>query len=181
MNFTYRYAELSDDHAYRYMLERRWMWRDEYTPYVLWVLLNPSIADAKIDDPTVRVMAGFSSRWGYLRMRVANLYAWRATRPRMLRYAQDPIGPENDGWLALLSTDSRCHQIVVAWGQNPIKNQRHYEVLTLLATAGKRLCTLGRNASGHPSHPLMQAYHTPLQEYSHAPYAAPLDRCPRAG
>ena len=52
-------AILSDDRVYRYMLERTWDCRKER---VLFVMLNPSTADEKEDDPTITRCLGFATR-----------------------------------------------------------------------------------------------------------------------
>ena len=64
---------------YRYSLWRRW---EEDAPYVLWICLNPSTADAEEDDPTLRRCMGFAQDWGYGASYTANLFAWRATKPQ---------------------------------------------------------------------------------------------------
>ena len=46
---------------YRYHLWRRW---DELLPTMVWVMLNPSTADATEDDPTIRRCIGFAKREG---------------------------------------------------------------------------------------------------------------------
>lgn len=85
-----RGAMLSDCRRYRYRLWRRW----GDGPTVLFVMLNPSTADALQDDPTIRRCIGFAQRWGAGRLEVVNLYAWRATNPREL----DGVWCEANGW-----------------------------------------------------------------------------------
>jgi hypothetical protein len=64
-----------------------------------WVLLNPSTADDRRDDPTIRRCLGFARSLGYGGIHVVNLFAFRATCPRQLRAADDPVGPDNDGFI----------------------------------------------------------------------------------
>src|SRR5258708_25884820 len=84
-------AVLSDDLVYRYELTRRW----DSRPMVTWVMLNPSIADAEVDDLTVTKCCGFTQRWGWGGIRVVNLFALRATNPKELHDHPDPVGPKN--------------------------------------------------------------------------------------
>ena len=69
-----RSADLSPCGNYRYSLRRLW---DEKRPGVLWVMLNPSTADANADDPTVRRCMGYARSWGCGSIEVVNLCAWR--------------------------------------------------------------------------------------------------------
>lgn len=55
-----RTALFLPDHRYRYVLTRAWTKK----PKVMWIGLNPSIADASIDDPTIRRCSGFARDWG---------------------------------------------------------------------------------------------------------------------
>lgn len=143
-----RSAVISDDGVYRYRLERRWS--PGFT--VAWVLLNPSTADADTDDPTLRRIVGFSRRMGFGRAVVVNLYAYRATDPRALWRAADPVGPDNDRHLrdALAG-----HVVVVAWGANakPERIARFMEIHRGAPGAG-RLHALAVTAAGQPRHPL---------------------------
>jgi hypothetical protein len=75
-----RTATISDCGRYRYTLGRTWS--DE--PPVLFVMLNPSTADADVDDNTISKCIGFAKRWGHGGITVVNLYAWRATNPKEL-------------------------------------------------------------------------------------------------
>ena len=54
-NLMTRQAEISDDGNYRWWLIRSWGRATIYShPYVVWIMLNPSTADAEVDDPTIK-------------------------------------------------------------------------------------------------------------------------------
>jgi len=84
--------------THRYLLWRDW---DNSLPTVAFVMLNPSTADAERMDPNIRRCLGFARSWGYGRMIIGNLYAYRATDPRVLTRADDPVGPDNERYLRL--------------------------------------------------------------------------------
>jgi hypothetical protein len=132
--------------AYRYLLWRRWA--DAAT--VLFVMLNPSTADAQRDDPTIRRARGLAHRWGFGAVEVANLFALRATDPRELARARAPVGDGNDDVIAAAAT--RADAIVVAWGNHGALDGRDRAVARLLAP--HRLRCLGVNRDGTPRHPL---------------------------
>jgi hypothetical protein len=138
-------AVLSPCGTYRYELTRRWSDR----PLVGWIMLNPSTADADVDDPTVRRCIGFAKTWGYGGLIIRNLFALRATDPSELEQHADPIGPDNDAHLAQCQHDTLT---LVAWGARG--GRRGRDVLTLLATHGVRPCRLAVTGNGQPRHPL---------------------------
>jgi hypothetical protein len=140
-------AQFSACGRYRYTLSRRWC---EGSPTVLFVMLNPSTADAERNDPTIRRCLAFAQNWGFGRLTVANLYALRATDPRTLWTAADPIGPENDA--VIEACGLRAARILVGWGAYPRAHERAAAVLSLLP-AGKLRC-LGTTKDGDPRHPL---------------------------
>lgn len=124
---------------------------------ICWIMLNPSIADADIDDPTMRKVIGFSTRWGYDRIAVVNLFAWRATKPRELRLADDPVGPENDSHIGMAVIDA--DMVVAAWGTerpSPIAERAFHVARRLLAAVDLHVIELTKY--GSPRHPLMPAY-----------------------
>ena len=142
-------VEISPCDEYRYAL-----WRREDSLFagggqLLFVMLNPSTADADADDPTIRRCRGFAQRLGYGTLAVANLYAFRATSPADLHDAADPVGPENDEWIDKLADEA--DRIIVAWGADvgPIAD-RAERVLHRLGEVD----ALGLTASGQPRHPL---------------------------
>ena len=96
-------AEISSCEQYRYRLGRLW---DEDLPGCLWIMLNPSKADADIDDQTIKQCIGFSKGLGNGSLLVGNLYAWRTTYPRELYRADDPVGPENDWYLRTMLAEA---------------------------------------------------------------------------
>ena len=150
-----RLAVISDCGRYRYRLYREWA-KSERMP-VLWVMLNPSTADANIDDPTIRRCMAFSKAWGYGAMWVGNLYAFRSTDPDALwtMGAQDAHGPENDAHLYAMACESAI--AVCAWGAPGGK----HVPLTLRCPGG--LWHLGRTKHGAPRHPLYIKGTTPLE------------------
>ena len=116
---------------------------------VLFIMLNPSTADAEVDDPTIRRCIGFAREWGFQELEVANLFALRATDPKELRKASDPVGPENDRHLMMMS--SCADAVIAAWGAHGAYRNRSRQVLGLLE--GTVEC-LGLTKQGHPKHPL---------------------------
>ena len=140
-------AALSPCRRYRYALWRTW---DETLPRVMFVGLNPSTADETVDDPTLRRTMEFARRWGYGGVGNGNLFAYRATAPRDMMAADDPVGPENDEWLTRLAGEAGL--VVAAWGNDGVFLQRSAAVRSLLS----RLHCLKVNASGEPAHPLYQ-------------------------
>lgn len=140
-------AEVSPDGRYRYALRRAW---DGGRPTMLWVLANPSSADAAVDDPTLRRCLRFAGDHGCGGLAVANLWAWRATDPHDLASVADPVGPDNDRWIATLLRQVDG-PVVLGWGVQAGQS-RVVSVLGLLGDR-PRHC-LGRTRDGHPRHPL---------------------------
>src|SRR5450755_1416997 len=89
-------AVFSADRTYRYRLTRTW---GSSGSHAVWVMLNPSTADALADDPTIRRCTGFSRALGLDGLVVVNLFALRATEPRELRRHPEPAGPANDWFI----------------------------------------------------------------------------------
>jgi hypothetical protein len=140
-------AYISEDGLYRYSLTR------EVAPGApngtcTFIMLNPSTADAEHDDPTIRRCIGFACAWGFERLKVVNLYAYRATNPSDLWLADDPIGPDNDHVLSLVFGGSDL--LIAAWGCHA-KLDRVAEILSW--PIRPRLC-LGLTKAGQPRHPL---------------------------
>lgn len=153
---------------YRYLLDRE---MGNAEPILLFIMLNPSKAGAKKNDPTIRKCMGFGQRLGYERIRAGNLYAWCATKPRALAAHEvtDPVGPENDAYLrdAIATAD----RVIVAWGGHVLpkrmKVAKSDRVARFLEIAGgARLECLGTNQDGSPRHPLMLPYATKLEEFA---------------
>lgn len=141
-------AVLSPCARYRYLLRRQL--RPVGTEVCLFVMVNPSTADAAVDDPTIRRCAGFARAWGFDWLHVVNLFAWRATDPRALRAAHDPVGPENDAYLQ--AEVAQADMVVCAWGRHGDYLGRRQAVREALAR--RQVHVLGQNADGSPKHPL---------------------------
>lgn len=140
-------AEISPCGRYRYTLARIW---DPSLPWVAFIGLNPSTADAVEDDPTLNRCIQYAKAWGYGGVRMVNLFAFRATSPDDMRAAADPVGPDND--LALQSVCEDAGLVVAAWGNYGSFHNRSQQVRAIL----NGLHCLKVNKSGEPAHPLYQ-------------------------
>jgi hypothetical protein len=144
-------AVISEDGLYRYELRRVW---DKNLLVLEWIMLNPSTADASIDDPTIKRCIAFARAWGFGGIVVRNLYAWRATNPAELVNLSDPVGPDNRAQLS--STDADL--TVVAWGANVAAtgwwNGYPFGWQKTVIKRDLPLMCLGTNANGSPKHPL---------------------------
>lgn len=156
MTLTHSSASLSVNGKYRYSLNR---FSPNPVRNVLWVMLNPSTADAENNDPTIRRLMSFTEAWGFDSMSVVNLYAFRATDPRELRLIGegvrrlDVVGRDNDVWIGACARSASL--IVCAWGQPGPYEDRARNVRALLhLNHHEPLHCLRVNKNGHPSHPL---------------------------
>lgn len=155
----YSIATISECENYRYTLERIWA---DGGRLVLWVMLNPSTADAMKDDRTIGRCISFSKAWGYDGILVGNLYALRSRDPKALTQAADPVGPCNMGHLMGLA--SRASLIVCAWGQpGPLDGQN--KIVRDRLRAVQPVYHLGVNADGNPKHPLYLHSKTELRRW----------------
>jgi hypothetical protein len=150
-------AVFSLDRTYRYRLDRAW----GDGPRVLWVMLNPSTADAFVEDPTVKRCMSFTRAWGYKGLTVVNLFAMRSPYPADLLHHDDPVGPGNDDFIAVQALQAAV--VVAAWGAHRFAGQRGTEVMKIL---GSRAKCLGITKDGLPRHPLYVKGGTELVPYS---------------
>ncbi len=147
-----RDAIISECGTYRYGL--RDIWR-KASPLVLFIALNPSIADADKDDHTSRKFRGFAQRWGFGGWMAGNLYAVRETDRRIAEVHDDPVGPRNDFYLEWMIR--RADTVVAAWGASRFALRRAALVQkTLLRNV--ETFAIKHTSKGCPQHPLMAAY-----------------------
>ncbi len=143
-----REAFITEDGLYRYILSRDWSKAGEVLKTVVFVGLNPSTADGTVDDPTIRRCVGFATAWGYNRLFMVNLFAFRATEPAVMKQAQDPEGEFNG---SIVSAASHTMDLtVVAWGVHGAFRGQDQRYLSSL----KDPHHLGLTKDGHPKHPL---------------------------
>jgi hypothetical protein len=155
-SYCNRDAALSDDLRYRYRLSR-W-WNDEQ-PWACFWMLNPSTADAAVDDPTIRRCMRFASRENCGGMMVVNWFAYRATNPAELTKAAKPFGIENRRHI--IQAVGLCQgPIIAAWGANALVTPRLRFIPELVGD--RKLVCLGKNKYGSPKHPLYIPSDAPL-------------------
>lgn len=160
-------AVISACGTYRYTLYRRvpdvpcrWIRR------ILFIMLNPSTADAKKEDPTSRKCMHYSRRELFTDMTLVNLFAFRSPHPTVLWKARkdglDIIGPENDRYLdeQIKLHSGLQNRIVVAFGAHPKAKERAGLVLGRIPN----MYCLGLSQDGYPRHPLMLPNATEFQK-----------------
>lgn len=171
-----RGAIISQCGSYRYRLWREWrgFGRDDTWDWLgdedcvdgsgarlgepksaLFVMLNPSTADGDKDDPTIRRCVRFAQVWGYDRMEVVNLFAWRATDPQAmlaLTARGDPVGLDNKHHIT--EAVWRAGIVVCAWGAHGRHIDQDEMALGWIESAGGVPHALKLTKNGCPSHPL---------------------------
>lgn len=140
-------ARFSDCRKYRYVLWRTWR---ENRKRVMFIGLNPSIADETADDPTIRRCIGFAEAWGFGGIYMLNLFAFRATNPKEMKKTSDPIGPLNNDFLKIHIKPSGLN--IACWGTHGNFMNRSKTVIELLGD--ENLSCFGMTQSGQPKHPL---------------------------
>ena len=138
-------AILSKDRKYRYVLSRIW---DETKPTVMIIGLNPSTADETENDPTIIRCIDFAKFWGYGGVYMLNLFGFRATKPKDMFNADEPIGQDNDKYIEEYS--KICDKVICAWGNDGNHKNRSKEILSKI----ENTYYLKLNQTGEPAHPL---------------------------
>jgi hypothetical protein len=128
------------------------------------VMLNPSTADERSNDPTVERCQRRALALGCGGLIVTNIFAYRSTDPAALYKLADPVGPDNNS--NILQAASTPNALVIcAWGRHGALKQRGAEVEQYLRGASVPLHVLALNDDGSPSHPLYLPYERQPQEW----------------
>ncbi|NSY48506.1 DUF1643 domain-containing protein [Agrobacterium tumefaciens] len=156
-----RRVVFSECGLFRYLLEHDFGCAG---PVISLGMVNPSLADGNKNDQTMTKIDGFAIRLRASKVVVWNPFARIAKDVRDLRHVDDPIGPENDAYIAQAVKGADIH--IVGWGPlsklpKPLRN-RWRAVVDVLNDAGAKPMCWGTAQDGHPRHPLMLAYATPL-------------------
>jgi hypothetical protein len=153
-------AIFSEDRQYRYLLEREW---DSTKPNVLFICMNPSMANETENDPTATRCINFAKSWGFGSLSMMNLYAYIDTyQKNMWNDDVDPVGVDND--IKIIEVAKKSDKVVVAWGNN-VFHHRAKELFNKLSKENIELWCFKINKSGMPAHPLYQKGDTVLIKY----------------
>lgn len=157
-------AVLSPCGRYRYRLDREINLMGLQGITIAYFGVNPSTADATVEDATTRRWMGFAAREGASRYIAGNPFAFRSKSVRALANAQDPVGPDNDAHIAQIIADADL--LVPCWGARAKVPRRLHgrldALLNTLKASGKPVKVFGWSQTGDPLHPLFLAGSTPL-------------------
>jgi hypothetical protein len=151
-------ATFSPCGEYRYELRRVWK---PTARTMVFVGLNPSTADERTDDPTIRRILGFADDWGFGSLVMLNAFAYRSTDPKALHSRsarrREVIGPDNDSTLRRILATHRRDKLVLGWGANGTLLERGRDVASLALSVHRRPECFGLTQNGEPKHPLYLA------------------------
>ena len=147
-----REAEFSIDKKERYSLKREW---DKSKNKILYIMLNPSKADDKKDDPTIRRLVNFTKKFNYGGFLVGNIFTTITPNPKEIDKSKGISGRNLEELLKLINT---VDQIVYAWGNTTEEPQ----LLKELVLSPK---CFGKNFNGTPKHPLYLPKNSKLIAY----------------
>ena len=144
-----REAEFSIDKKERYSLNREW---DKSKNKILYIMLNPSLADDKNDDPTIRRLINFTKKFNYGGFLVGNIFTKITPNPKELDKSK---GMSDKNFEELIKLINKVDQIVYAWGSS-IEEPQLLKKLVLNPKC------FGKNLNGTPKHPLYLPSQTKL-------------------
>ena len=148
----FKKANISIDGKERFSLSRIW---DKRQPKILYIMLNPSIADGKKDDPTIKRLIFFTKKHRYGGFYVANLFTQITPYPRDLN--MDNYSKKKNLKI-IRGLIKKSHSIVYAWG-NLVSEPKEF-----IKLIERPLC-FGINKNGTPKHPLYLRSDTKLQNF----------------
>jgi len=152
-------AVFADERTHRLYLWRRW---DKEKPRLMFIGLNPSTADERHDDPTVRRCVSFAKRWGYGGIFMCNVFTLVSTDPKKLN-VETPMAMGAN--LAMRVIRRRCSKAVAGWGNLITQVRVGEEQVERIKRDLSPLHCLGLTKLGHPKHPLYLPYTVKLTEY----------------
>lgn len=145
-------ACISLDKKFRYWLKRTW---DNDKPMVAYLMLNPSYADAHVNDTTINNCIAIAKNNGYGGLHVVNIFAYREPQKGELKSESYPVGTEND--FHIKDIFSQVNEIILAYGNpdNKIVKERIKEVLGFITN--QKLKCIEKTKDNYPLHPGAQA------------------------
>ena len=148
-----RHALLSKDKKYRYSLKRIW---DNDKPKVLFIMLNPSLADNYQDDPTIRRLIKFAKLYGYGGFYVGNLFSYITPYPSELLDKDLMFSKKNIHEIKNMT--GLIKDVVYGWGNS-------FEEPEWLKQIISNPKCFGKNKNKTPKHPLYLSYNHKLVNY----------------
>lgn len=157
-------ATFSADHKYRQLM-RRWTGDAFPSRYVLFIGMNPSTADATVNDPTCAREWTFANREGFSAMVKANVGDYRATDPKML-LAPGVVAVSSENLPAIRAAAKDAALVILCHGKlNKALAPAGRSLVEALRQDGIDLWCFGTNADGSPKHPLYMRADTPLVRF----------------
>lgn len=147
--FDKRFQDKKGEFLYRYSLSHKWNGAPDKK--LVFLMLNPSTADAFKTDPTVAACMVWAQMWEFGELEVVNIFSYRATDPKLMKKAEDPIGPLNNAFIK--DAVASASLVVAAWGAHGNHLGRGREVAGKLLKDAKLTC-FTTVKGGHPKHPL---------------------------
>lgn len=158
-----RFALFDETRKFRYVLRRSFV--GSTAPHRLCVWMNPSDADDKKDDASIRVGMSFARRWGDGGIVVINVMDLVLTDSRKLPGDQlDAIGIMHWDYVtqACAGNYGKIHnEVMCGWGdagEGPVAAQ----MLQRLRFFGLVPCAIATTKRGNPCHPLRKSLALPL-------------------
>ena len=177
-------AEFSTDRLYRYSLDMDYsasLLRKNLTERVCVILKNPSSADEKKADATIRKVETYVFKHfpKVKTLSILNLFAIRATDVKevnqLLKQNNDEyiIGPDNDAAIARIF--GKADHIICAWGNNngilPKTYNRRIQSIKLLLEKTNTSCweVIHPKGTKQPLHALMWGFDYKLSPFNPTP------------
>ena len=151
-NNILRKAKFSIDKKHRYELSRHW---DLSKSDILFIMLNPSIANEDIDDPTIKRLISFTREFNHGGFFVANLFTYITPYSKTL---DTSIGLTKLNLKTIKNLVNKVDGVIYAWG-NSIKEPQELKNLV------KNPKCFGKNLNGTPKHPLYLSSNSKLIKF----------------
>ncbi len=152
-------AVFAEDRTHRLYLWRRW---NTNLPWIMFIGLNPSTADERLNDPTVRRCIGFAEKWGYGGIFMCNVFTLVSSDPKKLNTEPPLVMGVN---LAMRVIRRRSEKAVAAWGGLIVKVRGWEDRVDRITQDLAPLHCLGLTKQDHPRHPLYLPGNTELEEF----------------